>query len=446
MHASRHISMEYVRSVRLAVAPARPPGQCVIATLRHRDFALLWTAGLISVAGDFALLIALPLHAYALTGSAIATGGVFAASLLPQVLFGSVAGVFVDRWDRKRTMVAADLLRAALLLPLLAVGSPDLLWLLYLVRAATGVGGLIFDPAESALLPRLVGEEQLVTANALNALNNNIGRLVGPVAGGLLYAGGGLPAVVIVDAASFALSAALIMAIRANARPERDEPVDGASAWGRMVNEWRAGLRLVSQDRALRTIFIATGLGLLGEGTFSVGFTPLVIDVLEGGAAGAGVLASAQAIGGLLAGVLVARAALKLSPRVLLAGGMIGLGFTDLGVANAALLAPPGPAAMAVGSTFMLLAGFPVVSSLAARDGLLQSLTADAFRGRVFGALGAIQGLAILVGLTVGAVAIDAIGVVPVVSLGAAMWIVGGAFALARLAPDVGDTTARSLV
>jgi hypothetical protein len=263
----------------------------------------------------------------------------------------------------------------------------------------------------------------------------------------LLYAAGGLPAVVIVDAASFALSAALIMAIRTSARPEReDDPADGATAWSRMVMEWRAGLRLVRQDRALRTIFIATGLGLLGEGTFSVGFTPLVIDVLEGGAAGAGVLASAQAIGGLLAGVLVARAALQLSPRVLLAGGMIGLGLTDLGVANAALLAPPGPAAMAVGSTFMLLAGFPVVSSLAARDGLLQTLTVDAFRGRVFGAMGAIQGLAILVGLTLGAAAIDAIGVVPVVSLGAAMWIVGGVFVLVRLASDVGDITARSLV
>ena len=287
----------------------------------------------------------------------------------------------------------------------------------------------------------------MVSANALNALNNNIGRLVGPVAGGLLYAAGGLPAVVIVDAASFVLSAALIMAIRVNARPEcDDEPEDGASAWGRMVHEWRAGLRLVGQDRALRTIFIAAGLGFLGEGTFSVGFTPLVIDVLDGGAAGAGVLASAQAIGGLLAGVLVARAALKVSPRVLLAGGMIGLGLTDLGVANAALLAPPGPAAMAVGSTCMLLAGFPVVSSLAARDGLLQTLTVDAFRGRVFGALGAIQGMAILVGLTLGAVAIDAIGVVPVMSVGAAMWIVGGVFALVRLPRGVGNATQRSQV
>ena len=137
----------------------------VIATLRHRDFALLWTAGLISVAGDFALLIALPLHAYTLTGSAVATGGVFAASLLPQVLLGSIAGVFVDRWDRKRTMVAADLLRAALLLPLLAVGSPDLLWLLYLVRAATGVGGSHLRPGGiSAPAPpggrRAVGHRQ----------------------------------------------------------------------------------------------------------------------------------------------------------------------------------------------------------------------------------------------------------------------------------------------
>jgi hypothetical protein len=76
----------------------------MLATLRHRDFALLWVAGFISVAGDFALLVALPLHAYALTGSAVATGGVFAATLIPSVLLGSIAGVFVDRWDRKRTM------------------------------------------------------------------------------------------------------------------------------------------------------------------------------------------------------------------------------------------------------------------------------------------------------------------------------------------------------
>ena len=415
----------------------------MISTLRHRDFALLWTAGLISVAGDFALIIALPLHAYALTGSAVATGGVFAASLLPRVLLGSIAGVFVDRWDRKRTMVAADLARAALLLPLLAVGSADLLWLLYLVRAVTGTIGLLFEPAESALLPRLVGEERLVSANALNALNNNLGRLVGPAVGGLLYAGGGLPAVVVVDAVSFAASAALIMAIRTNAQPaDAEQQANGASAWSRMVGEWRAGLQLVGRDRALSAIFLAFGIGTVGEGTFAVGFTPLAIDVLEGGAAGMGILASAQAIGGLLAGSLVARVALKSSPRVLFAGGLIGLGLADLGMANATGLAPPGSGAMIAASGFMLLAGFPVVAANAAGHGLLQMLTVDAYRGRVFGALGTVQGLATLVGLTLGAPAIDAVGVVPVLSLGAAMWIAGGVVALVRLPRAVGNVPA----
>src|SRR3954469_18636059 len=114
----------------------------MLATLRHRDFALLWIAGLISVAGDYALIVALPLHAYALTGSAAGTRGGFCAALIPKVLLGSVVGVFVDRWDRKRTMIAADLVQALVLLPLLVVTSADLLWVLYLVCGACGRGSL----------------------------------------------------------------------------------------------------------------------------------------------------------------------------------------------------------------------------------------------------------------------------------------------------------------
>jgi MFS family permease len=400
-------------------------------------------AGLVSVAGDFALIVALPLHAYALTGSAAATGGVFAASLLPRILLGSMAGVFVDRWDRRRTMIAADLLRAGLLLPLLAVGSPDLLWVLYIVRAATGTVALIFDPAEAALLPKLVDQERLVTANALNALNNNLGRLLGPALGGLLYAWGGLPAVVVVDAASFVASAALVALIRANARPEGiDVAASPASSWGRVFAEWRAGLRLVGRDRALRAAFIAYGVGCIGEGTFGVGFTPLVIDVLDGGAEGAGIILSAQAVGGLLGGAVVARLAGAVAPRLLFAGGLIGLGLADLGMVNAAALAPPGSAAVAVASAFIALAGFPVVAASAAGQGLLQTLTTDAFRGRVFGALGTTESIATLAGIVTGSAVMDMIGVVPVLSAGAAMWIAGGVVALLRLPRGVGERTA----
>lgn len=412
----------------------------MFATLRHRDFALLWTAGLVSVAGDFVLLTALPLHVYALTGSAIATGGVFAASLTPRALLGSVAGVFVDRWDRKRTMVAADILRAILLLPLLLVDSAALLWVLYASRAATGTVGLFFDPAENALLPRLVGEDRLVSANALNALNNNLGRLAGPALGGLAYARWGLGAAVALDVATFLLSAVLVAAIRTPGLPERLESNgdEAATAFGRAIAEWRDGLRLVGRDRVLAAIFVAMGLGFIGEGTFEVGFSPLVIDALAVGATGAGVLLSAQAVGGLIAGGLVSMASARLSPRLLFGVGLIGIGICDLGMTNAGTLATPGTTALVAASAFMLLAGFPVVALNAASNTLVQLRVADAYRGRVFGALGALGSLATVVGLALGGVAIDAVGVVPVLSAGAAMWIVGGVVALARIPPGGG--------
>jgi predicted MFS family arabinose efflux permease len=413
----------------------------LLATLRQRNFALLWLAGLVSVAGDFALIVALPLHAYALTGSAVATGGVFAASLLPRIVLGSLAGVFVDRWDRQRTMVTADLLRAALLLPLLVVASAEFLWLVYLVRVSTSMLALLFNPAESALLPRLVGEEQLVTANALNALNNNLGRLIGPAAGGLLYAAGGLPIVVLADAASFVGSAVLILLIRTDAHPERTLATTGSSAARQFFGEWLAGLRLIRRDPVLVTLFTAFCVGFVGEGTFEVGFIPFAVDVLDGGAEVVGILLSAQAIGGIVAGAVIARVAILVSPRVLFAGGLSGLGLVDLGLANATALAPPGLSPVVLASAFMILAGLPSVAGIAAGNGLLQTLTVDAFRGRVFGALEAAYGLATLLGLAAGGAAIDSLGVVPVLIAGAGMWMLGGVVALLRLPREAGTAT-----
>src|SRR5689334_4152288 len=105
----------------------------MLATLRQRNFGLLWFAGLISLAGDWTLRVALPIYVYQLTGSTLATSTILMAGMLPNLLLGSVAGVFVDRWDRKRTMVVSNLLLALGLLPLLAVHSADQLWIVFLV-------------------------------------------------------------------------------------------------------------------------------------------------------------------------------------------------------------------------------------------------------------------------------------------------------------------------
>ncbi len=165
-----------------------------MSVLRQRNFVLVWSAGLISLTGDWMLWIAVPVHVYAVTGSTIATGVAFAARVIPQLALGSVAGVFVDRWDRKRIMVAANLARAAIIVPLLFVGSPDTLWIVYAAIAIETSIGLLFGPAENALLPRLVGEKRLLEANSLNSLNNNLARLVGPALGGLVVGFTGLSA------------------------------------------------------------------------------------------------------------------------------------------------------------------------------------------------------------------------------------------------------------
>ena len=401
--------------------------------LRNRDFGLLWLAGLISFAGDFALVVALPLHIYRLTGSTLATAGAFAASILPRVVLGSIAGVFVDRWDRKRTMVAADLARAIVLLPLLV--APDRLLLLYAVAAVQGTIGLFFAPAESALLPTLVGEEQLVAANAIAALNLSLSMLIGPALGALLYARTGIAGAASFDAVSYVGSALLIGLIAADARPVRRSAADiNGSPWARMVADWRAGLGVVRRDRTLRVLFAASSLNSAAEGVFlTLGLAPLVLDVLGGTPAQVGWLGAAQAVGGLIAGVAVVRVGQRLSKRWLFGGGLAGLGLADFGAFNARRIADPGLPAVGVAMGWMTLAGFPAVASGAGSQASVQAQTADAYRGRVFGALSAVRGVAMLIGLGVGGVLGDAIGIVPVLSASAAVRILGGLIALGYL-------------
>src|ERR687895_1098137 len=100
----------------------------MLALLRHRDFALLWSAGLISVAGDWILYVALPFFVYERTESTIATAGMIVASLTPAVLLGSVAGVFADRWNRRRILVGGNLVQAATVALLLLVPGGGPLW------------------------------------------------------------------------------------------------------------------------------------------------------------------------------------------------------------------------------------------------------------------------------------------------------------------------------
>ncbi len=402
----------------------------MIAVLRHRNFALLWFGGLISMAGDWVLRIGLPLYIYQLTGSTLATGIMFMAGMLPSLLLGSVAGVFVDRWDRKRTMVIANLLLALSLLPLLLVRSVEWVWIAYIAAFAQSCIAQFFDPAESAMLPLLVGEEDLPTANALNALNNNLARLIGPAVGGVVLAVGGLTGVALVDAASFGIAAAMIALITADGRAARPEgapaPASDSAPWLAVWREWLEGLRIVVQTRTVAIIFLLLGITSLGEGVISVLFAPFVSKVIGGGGTEFGAIASAQAVGGLIGGALIGEVARRVRPGRLIGVCGILFGLIDLAIFNYPIFG--------VVLVLMVLVGLPGVGFSTGVTTLLQTGTANQYLGRVFGALGTTSSLLALIGAGLASVLGDRVGIVPVLNLQGGGYVLAGGLALVLLA------------
>jgi MFS family permease len=158
----------------------------LLSTLKQRDFALLWTGGLISMMGDWAMFAVLPFYAYEQTGSAFASGAVLTVLSLPGLLFGKVTGVFVDRLNRKRTMVVANLLQILVMMPLLLVRPGESLWLVYVVAFVLASVWQFVSPAENALLSGLFGPGRLMVANALIAFNDKLARIAEPALGGLV--------------------------------------------------------------------------------------------------------------------------------------------------------------------------------------------------------------------------------------------------------------------
>ena len=411
--------------------------------LRQHDFALAWSGGLISMLGSWALGIALPIHVYELTGSSLATGGVIAAYIAPGIAVGSIAGVYVDRWDRKHTMIASNLLLAAGTVPIAAVQDESTLWLVYPLAVLLGTLSQFTDAAENAFLPRLVAEDDLVVANSLNALNNSLARLGGPALGGALYATTGIAGVAMADAASYAAAAGLLALVHASGaiapREGEGEAATATGRWRRVWHEWRDGLGLVRRAREVRAVFGVTALTAFGEGVFGVMFVIWVHDVLEGGAPELGSLQSAQAVGGLLGGVVGAYAGRRLLPERLYGVALLCFGVLDLALFNYPLALE----GVALGIGIMILVGIPSVSIQAARATILQTHVEDAYRGRIFGSLATSAALLALIGTTAAGLTGDLAGPIALLNLQGAGYVVSGIFVLLALAPAGTDEMRR---
>ena len=395
------------------------------ALLRRRDFGLLWAGGLISETGDWFLLVGLPVWVLQVTGSSLVTATVFLVGLLPSLVVGPLAGVLVDRWDRRRTQVAVSLAEAAFLLPLLTVDGRGDLWVVYLVMAVEASLGQLNDPARNAMVPALVGRDDLVGANALIGLNGNLARLAGSPLGGILVELSGLPGLVIGDAISFLLGAALLSLVR----PRPLSPPTGPVSSPGVVGEWVAGLRVVARDRGLRWGLVVDGLAAVAQGIFTVLFVLFVTRALGGDGADVGLLRGVQAIGGLVGGVLVVGLARRLEAGRLLGVSLLAFGLIDLAIWNGPVLTT---------ATWLYLglfaaAGIPGIAFLTGLTALVQERTDDAYLGRVFATYyGSFNGLA-GVGMLLAGLLGDSVGVVAVLNGQAGLYLLAGLVAVATL-------------
>jgi predicted MFS family arabinose efflux permease len=393
----------------------------VIAALADRDFRLLWTGQLLSNLGSWLLFVAVPYQVFQLTGSPVATGLTFVAAL-PGTLLSPVAGVLVDRWDRRRTMIAADLGRAAAILPLLLLHRPGQLWIVYAVLVAEGLLGQLFDPAAQALVPALVGRgRELTSANALLSVVSAVSRLAGASLGGVLFAAWGLEALVWIDAGTYVVSAVSLLLLRCRqgrrAREHADAPI-----------ELVAGLRYLLASRPLRGLLIVTALFVAANGAFTALLVPDVRLRLHAAASALGLVLAATGAG-FLVGAPIGRALLhRAGMRTTMTLSLLATGVSFLVWFNTSRLDVALAAAVAAGAAAVIF--------LVGRRTYLQALTPDSLLGRASATFLGGEAAASLAGTALGGGAAGLAGLSATVDGAGAAILISAGLALLLLRPS----------
>jgi MFS family permease len=395
----------------------------MLALFRRRNFVLVWLAGLISETGDWLLITGLPIYVFAVTGSTLTTATVFIVEMVPVVLLSSVAGVLVDRWNHRRTMILVSLGQASLLCLLFAVHGGGSLWLVYVVAASHACLQQVYEPARGAAIPALVERDQVGAANGMVGASNNAGRLVGASLGGLALVGGELTTIVLGDIATFLVATVLITVTRFGNATEKVE--SGEPRPAPIIEAWKSGIKVITGKRAIRAVFVNAALGSLAQGVFVVLFIVFIERALHGDSAEIGLLRGIQAVGGLAGGILVGVLSKKLSSRRFVIIGSFGIGVLEMAIWNAQYVT------LAEGLYIGLFVaiGVPSMFTTAGLFTLLQEEVPASHLGRVFGAFLSVYGGAQALGMLVAGVLGDFVDVTLLLDFQAGLYLLSGVIA-----------------
>ena len=291
------------------------------AVLRLPAFRLLFAGLAASMVGDALLMLVYAIWVKSLTGSNGAAGLVTLFIAVPYAL-APLGGWLVDRFRHRPFLVVANLASALMLLPLFLVRDAADVWIIYMVAALYGISSVTIAAALSGLLKELLADELLADANgALQTVKEGL-RLGGPLAGAALFATLGGAAVAAIDAVTFLIAAAAIARIQLREEP----PVPSGLHW---LSELTAGLTHIKKTAALRRMTIATAIGFLVIGINESVLFAVVGQGLHRPPEFIGVLASAQGVGAIAGGLLVARLTRAVGDLAAISIGMAAFGLGD---------------------------------------------------------------------------------------------------------------------
>jgi len=413
--------------------------------LANRSFRNLWIGQTISGVGDWLVIgLLIPLVTALAPGSSMAVAGIMIAKIIPSLLIGSVLGVLVDRFDRRRLMIACDVINGVLCLGLLGASSGMVsngmaLALIYGITFMMEICNLLFVPAKNAIIPMIVEDRDLASANGLSYTTQQASMLVGLVASGAIIAVfaaflkiiiaaqvpffsafvasaptlAGPQGGIVLDFFSFLLSATLISTIRSKS-PEKHERALDLRLMGRdVVESWQ----ILRDHDELRAFLLSIGFAILGGGAIvSVGLVYVQTN-LVGGIPFLDLVPPLQRVasqapqtfmlvflglGMFLGAVIVPRVAQRISLETLFVTGIAGFGFSMMGFSTVGIYW--------IAAAFGTASGFFIAQVSVAGNTYIAETVVDEVRGRIFAALESILRVALLASMVLTAPVGDIVG------------------------------------
>lgn len=415
----------------MASAPVPAAAPPMFAVFRRRDFSLLWVAQLVSTAGSSLTDLAAGIFVWRATGSALAVGLTLMVTAVPSLVVGLLAGVYVDRHDRKRILIWTCLIQGvivsmiAFVIGIEAIALPGL-YLLLLLNAGVKQ---FFDPAHDSLIPEIASDEELAAANSFLSIASFGSTAIGFAGAGLLAGSVGLQWAFIIDAATFVFSA---VCIRLMGRYPMPKP-EGAASPAVILANLKSGLSMLVGTPIIRSLFVVGAFMFFSFGLWNVLLLPFTLKVLEATEFQYGLQEGLTSVGFVVGSFFMARFSSKLPEPIWVIVAMTGMGISGV---LYGLSTSIGPAIL-----FVMVSGFFNSPSSVARSVLLQRNTPRDMRGRVFSAFYVMRDIIFLFGMA-GAGLADLVDIRLLIVAASSLLFVSAAFTF--VAPGLGVSTWRA--